>query len=113
MNRVTAPSNARSRHTRSALLAAARAILEDEGFEALTMAAVAARAGVTRRAVYLHFASRADLVAELFAHVAQAEGLEASTRTVWKAPDAAAGLDAWAAHLARYTPRVAAVARAV
>jgi len=113
VNRAPVPANARSRRTRAALLAAARAILEEQGFEALSMAAVAARAGVTRRAIYLHFPSRADLVAALFAYVAEAEGLEASTRTVWDAPAAAAALDAWAEHLARYSPRVAAVARAV
>jgi AcrR family transcriptional regulator len=107
------PSNARSRRTRGALLDAARAMLEEKGFDALSMAAVAERAGVTRRAVYLHFASRADLVAALFDHVAQAEGLEDSTRLVWAAPDAPAALEEWGRHLARYHPRLIGVSRAV
>jgi AcrR family transcriptional regulator len=110
---ISEPANARSRRTRAALLDAARAILEAQGFEALTMAAVAERAGVTRRAVYMHFASRAELVGALFDHVADAEGLEASLRRVWEAPDAAAALDEWAAHLARYHPRLLAVDRAL
>lgn len=107
------PSNARSRRTRAALLDATREILEDDGFEALTMAAVAARAGVSRRAVYLHFASRAAMVDALFQHIAETEGLGDSTRRVWEAPDAAAALDEWARHLARYHTRLLSVTRAI
>jgi AcrR family transcriptional regulator len=110
---ISEPSNARSRRTRAALLSAARAILEDQGFEALTMTAVADRAGVTRRAVYMHFGSRTELVGALFDHVAEAEGLEASLGTVWEAPDAVSALDRWAEHLARYHPRLLAVDRAL
>jgi AcrR family transcriptional regulator len=110
---ITEPANARSRRTRAALLAATRAILEERGFEALTMTAVAERAGVTRRALYMHFPSRAELVAALFDYVAGAEGLAESLQHVWDAPDATSALDRWAAHLARYHPRVLAVDRAV
>ena len=98
------PSNARSRRTRAALLASARSLLEQDGFEALTTAAVAERAGVTRRAVYLHFASRSELVADLFDFVSEAEGLAASIGAVWASTDAAAALEEWAAHLARFHP---------
>jgi AcrR family transcriptional regulator len=110
---ISEPSNARSRRTRAALLSAAHAILREQGFEALTMTAVANRAGVTRRTVYLHFPTRAELVAGLFDHVAGAEGLAESLGRVWEAPDAASALDEWAAHLARYHPRLLAVDRAV
>jgi AcrR family transcriptional regulator len=110
---IDAPSNARSRRTRAALLDAARRLLEDHGFEALTMVAVAQQAGVTRRAVYLHFASRTELVDALFEHLAEAEGLADSMRLVWEAPDAVAALQEWARHLARYHPRLLAVSRAV
>lgn len=107
------PSNARSRRTRAALLDATREILEGDGFEALTMAAVAGRAGVSRRAVYLHFASRAAMVDALFQHIAETEGLGESTRRVWEAPDAAAALDEWARHLADYHTRLLPVTRAI
>ena len=110
---INAPTNARSRHTRASLLASARAILEEQGFDALTMTAVADSAGVTRRAAYLHFAVRADLVGALFDYVAEVEGLEASIRSVWEAPDAVSALDRWAAHLGRYHPRLLAVDRAL
>ena len=105
--------NARSRRTREGLLSAARSILERDGFEALTMAAVADRAGVTRRAVYMHFDSRSELVQALFDHMAATEGLDESLRAVWDAPDGATALDEWAAHLARYHPRLLAVDRAL
>jgi AcrR family transcriptional regulator len=110
---ITEPTNARSRGTRAALLAAAHAILKDEGFEALTMTAVAERAGVTRRAVYLHFPGRTELIMALFDYVAGVEGLAESLRGVWDAPDAVTALDHWAAHLARYHPKLLAVDRAV
>src|ERR1700757_3412216 len=90
------PANARGRRTRAALLAAARALLEERGFAALSMATVAERAGVSRRAVYLHFASRGDLVGALFEHVAQAEGLDAAVQPIRDALHAASALDAWA-----------------
>jgi AcrR family transcriptional regulator len=112
-NAITEPANARSRRTRAALLAATHAILEERGFEALTMTAVAERAGVTRRAVYMHFPTRSALVGELFDYVAQVEGLAASLEHVWTAPDAVSALDEWAAHLARYHPRLLTVDRAV
>lgn len=110
---ITEPTNARSRRTRAALLAAAHAILEEQGFEALTMTAVADRAGVTRRAVYMHFPTRAELVGAIFDYVAEVEGLDESLESVWAAPDAVSALDEWAAHLARYHPRLLAVDRAL
>jgi AcrR family transcriptional regulator len=110
---ISEPANARSRRTRAALLAAAHEILKSDGFEALTMTAVADRAGVTRRAVYMHFPTRGELIGSLFDYVAGVEGLAESVSAVWEAPDAVAALDAWAQHLARYHPRLLAVDRAV
>lgn len=110
---IDEPTNARSRRTRAALLDATRAILEDQGFEDLTMAAVAEHAGVSRRAVYLHFSSRAALVDSLFQHIGQTEGLAESTGRVWEAPNAVAALDEWARHVARYHSRLLAVTRAI
>ena len=113
MESIEDPRNARSRRTRSALLDATRTQLEERGTEALTMAAVAERAGVSRRAIYLHFASRTELLTELFGYVSEQESLTASLQPVWQAPDAAAALEEWAYHLARFHPRVLAVARAI
>ncbi len=107
------PMNARSRRTCAALLSATRSLIEEEGLEALTMAAVARRAGVSRRAVYLHFSSRAELLAALLRHLGEAEELGVSLQRVWDAGDAVAAVDEWARHLARAHPRILPIARAV
>lgn len=113
MTTIGEPTNARSRRTHSALLDATRTILENQGFDALTMSAVADLADVSRGAVYLHFASRADLIAHLFDHIAETEDLTGTTERIWEATDALGALDRWAHHLASYHPRVMAVDRAV
>ncbi len=104
--------NARSRRTRLALLAAARALVEREGLPALTMASVAEHAGVTRRAVYLHFAARTELITALYEYVNETAEMAASLKSVWQAPDAAAALEEWAQHLARCHTRLIPVGRA-
>lgn len=110
---IAVPINARSRRTRAALLDAARALLEENGPPALTMAATAERAGVSRRSVYLHFATRADLLVALFDHVSEIEDLGESFRPVLTEPDPVAALEEFAAHLGRIRPRVRAVATAI
>jgi AcrR family transcriptional regulator len=105
-NPITRPENARSRRTRAAVLDAARDLIAERGFAATTMADVAERAGVTRRAVYLHFATKADLLAALFDYVSDREQLAASLQQVWRAPGPVAALQEWARHLARFHPRI-------
>jgi AcrR family transcriptional regulator len=113
MNIATDPKNARSRRTRTALLTAAREVVEHQGLDALTMAAVAERAGCSRRAVYLHFSTRTELLLALFSHVAEAEDLAGSLLPVRQATDAVTALTEWVNHLARYFPRIHAMAHAV
>jgi AcrR family transcriptional regulator len=106
MDRVDLPRNRRSRQTRAAILDAAWRLLEEGGAEATSMASVARLAGVTRRGVYLHFSSRAELLLALHAHVDEALDLDASLLSVRDAPDAVSRLEAFAAHLARFHPRI-------
>ncbi|MFI6600871.1 TetR/AcrR family transcriptional regulator [Nonomuraea sp. NPDC050536] len=110
---IAVPTNARSRRTRAALLSAARTLLEEHGPAAMTMGAAAELAGVSRRSVYLHFATRADLLVALYDHVYEAEGLTDSLRPVLDAPDPVTALQEFAAHLGRIRPRVRAVATAI
>jgi AcrR family transcriptional regulator len=110
---IEEPQNARSRRTNAALLRAARELVEQEGFPALTMTAVAERAGVSRRAVYLHCPSRSDLLAALYRDLGQTEELAASLQAVWDSPDAVSALDEWAAHIARSHPRILGILRAM
>jgi AcrR family transcriptional regulator len=106
MNRIEDPQNRRSRRTRAAVLDAAWGLLEERGAEHTTIAAVADRAGVSRRAVYLHFRSRAELLLALHAHVDEQLDLPASVRPVSEAPDAVTMLEEFIAHLASYHPRI-------
>jgi AcrR family transcriptional regulator len=72
-----------------------------------------ARLKGTRRAIYLHFRSRADLLVALMAHIDEELDLAGSLRPVLEAPDALSALREWTRHLARYHPRILAVVRAV
>jgi AcrR family transcriptional regulator len=58
---------------RLALVAAAAEILGESGYAGCSVSAVAARAGVAAGSVYTHFGSKADLAAEVFRTLAEAE----------------------------------------
>jgi AcrR family transcriptional regulator len=107
------PQNARGRRTRAALLQAISEIVESQGFDGLTMNAVADKAGVSRRAIYLHFRSRADLIPALHDYAVEKLGLEDSLERVWAQETPEATLDEWAAHLTRINLRAMGVDRAV
>lgn len=110
---IEEPRNARSRRSRAALLRAVRELVEDEGAGAVTMAAVAQRAGVSRRAVYLHFTSRSDLFTALYDYVNEVEDIEGRFAPIGDAPDAVTALEEFARLHAAFMPRVLAVSRAV
>jgi AcrR family transcriptional regulator len=57
--------------TRERLVAAARALLEDGGYAAASVQAIAERTGLAAGALYRHFPSKADLVVEVFRDAAK------------------------------------------
>ena len=59
----------RATRTRAALVAAARELFAEQGFAATSRDAIAARAGVTRGALYHHFDSKAVLAAAVVAEL--------------------------------------------
>jgi AcrR family transcriptional regulator len=107
------PQTARSERTRAALLDAAWRLLQERGPEGATMTAVAGAAGISRRGLYLHFASRAELLTALVAHVDRVLDLEGSLRPIREAPDALAALDEWVRHLTTYHAQLRPVLEAV
>jgi len=113
MATIEHPHNARSRRTAAALLQAARELIEQDGLTDLTMTAVAERAGITRRSVYLHYATRTELLTALYRSLGETDDLAASLQAVWDSPDAASALTEWAEHIARAHPRILGVLRAV
>ncbi|CAN2189600.1 AcrR Transcriptional regulator [Candidatus Nanopelagicaceae bacterium] len=64
---------------RNQLIEAAAAIALESGGEAITVAAVAARAGLSRTSVYEYFASSADLAADLIIEELKSFGDELAT----------------------------------
>ncbi len=91
--------------TRTAILDAARALFEAEPYSAVGMEAVAKKAGVSRQAIYLHFASKADLLTALHRRINELD-VEPVMRKVWKCPDAVRGLDAFVGASAQATPKI-------
>src|SRR3954468_16616113 len=71
--RTTERALARRLAVRERILRAAHALVARGGFGAAQVAAVAAEAGVATGTVYRHFASKADLFAEVFRRAAQHE----------------------------------------
>ncbi|MDX2235958.1 MAG: helix-turn-helix domain-containing protein [Hyphomonadaceae bacterium] len=79
--------------TRGALIAAARACFVDVGFEGTSTEAVLARAGVSKGALYHHFASKADLLSAVFEAASRAAADRAHAATAG-APSARAAVGA-------------------
>lgn len=89
--------------TRERLLHAARQVVEEEGYGAATVAAIASRAGVATGTLYRHFASKEELFVELFRTVCD--------REVQAMQDAAGAMPEAAAHLERVTSVLGTFAR--
>ncbi len=77
--------------TRIAILEAARAVLERKGYFGASLEEVARHAGVSRKAVYLHFGSKVHLFTSLLEHVS--ESLRMSER-LQEVADASCGEEA-------------------
>jgi AcrR family transcriptional regulator len=95
------------------ILDAALALLRKKGDAQVTMAQIARAARVSRQAVYLHFADRADLMVALARHLDGTLGLPAEIQRIAEAPSGAAMIAAQVSLQARRNPDVWAVARAV
>lgn len=70
---VTRPAGSRGDATRAALLEAATELIEEEGYAAASVAAIAERSGVAVGALYRHFPSKAELFVEVFRNAAEQE----------------------------------------
>ncbi|MFJ6015476.1 TetR/AcrR family transcriptional regulator [Streptomyces sp. NPDC092952] len=79
--RATARTEATRLAHRERLLDAARQLLAEGGYPAASVSALARRAGVATGSVYNHFASKQELLAAVFRHVASHE-LEAVREAV-------------------------------
>src|SRR5258706_16314481 len=66
MSTALAPSRKRSNSARRAILTAAFALLEEEGFERLSIEGVAARAGVGKTTIYRWWPTKGVMAVEAF-----------------------------------------------
>ena len=113
LSRVNSSRTPRAEATRRRLLDATWELLQEEGAAATSLEAVARRAGITRRALYLHFGSRAELLMALRGHVDEAYDLAASVGPIGAAPTVEEAVAAWARHVARFHARIAPVIKAL
>jgi AcrR family transcriptional regulator len=74
--------------TRERLLRAAQELIEDGGYGAASVAAIADRAGVAAGTLYRHFASKEDLFVDLFRTVCDREVQAMRTAAEQMAPEA-------------------------
>ncbi len=89
--------------TRERLLTAARALIEEGGYGAASVIAIAARAGVATGTLYRHFASKEELFVEVFRFVCEREerAMRSAAAEMPAGASAAARLDTVLAGFAR------------
>ena len=98
--------------TRQRILDAALKLVTRNGGADVTLGHVAREAGVSRQALYLHFADRADLFLALVRHADDRRGLAAMIQRIAEAPSGEAALREMAAAQARMNPGIWPLARA-
>jgi AcrR family transcriptional regulator len=91
--------------TRRRILEAAWELLEKDG-PAVTLAAVAERAGVSRQGVYLHFGDRAGLFVALVDHIDVTQGSAEMRAHVFGAPSGVESLRRWIETISWYTAKI-------
>jgi AcrR family transcriptional regulator len=94
------------------ILEAALALIAKRGGADVTIAEIAKAAKVSRQAVYLHFADRADLLVNLARYTDEKCGIEQEIRKIKQAPAGVAQLRSMASLQARTNPAIWASARA-
>jgi AcrR family transcriptional regulator len=76
------PGRPRSTQAHQAILQAALALLAEVGFNAMSIEAIAARAGVGKTTIYRRYASKAELIADAIENVRE-EIILPDTGTLW------------------------------
>ena len=99
--------------THQRILEAARSLLLEHGFAGVSMESVATAAGVSRQAVYLHFASKSELLVALAAYADEHAGTEELLAPVREAKTPIEALEAGIAAYAAIEPRIYGPASAI
>jgi AcrR family transcriptional regulator len=96
--------------TRTTILEAAWALLEERG-TGIRIADIAAKAGVSRQAVYLHFRDRASLFVALGDHIDVSFGRDRLRSHVFGARTGVDSLRRWVQTMSWYTAKIDSVSR--
>ena len=96
--------------TRRRILDTAWALLEERG-TGVRIADIAAKAGVSRQAVYLHFGDRTSLFVALGDHVDVSFGRDRLRAHVFGAPTGVESLRRWVQTMSWYTAKIDTVSR--
>jgi AcrR family transcriptional regulator len=98
--------------TRTRILDAAWALLEERG-TGIRIADIAAKAGVSRQAIYLHFGDRVSLFVALGDHIDVTFGRDRLRAHVFGAPTGVESLRRWVQTMSWYTAKIDSVSRIV
>ena len=99
--------------TRTRILEASVRLLEAQRGRSVRMGDIAKAAGISRQAVYLHFASRAELLEATTQHLDERLGLERRLARSRAAVSGTGRLDAYIEFWGNYSPEIYGVARAL
>ena len=99
-------------NSKSAILNAAIALITAKGGADVSMSEIAKAARVSRQAVYLHFADRAELLVSMARHLDEARGIDDEVRKIGDAPTGVEAVRMMVSLQARLNPGVWAVASA-
>ena len=102
----------RGKTSKQAILEGTLAALESGEVDAFNMGKVASRAGISRQALYLHFASRSELAIETARYGDERYGIESELAPVLAATTGTELLDAFARFVTRYNPKIYPIVRA-
>lgn len=99
--------------TRTRILDAARQLLEERRGQGVRMSDIARTAGLSRQAIYLHFQSRADLLAATTRYIDELLDLEQRLARSRSAASGVERLDAYIDAWGNYIPHIYSVAKAL
>ena len=99
--------------TRTRILEETLELLRKGRGAVVTMAEVAKAADISRQAIYLHFADRAELFIAVARFADERRGLEKDLQKIWDAPDGIAALREAAAMQGRQNPKIWPIAGAI
>jgi AcrR family transcriptional regulator len=102
-----------STNSKTRILDVALALITKRKGADVSMAKIARAARVSRQAMYLHFADRADLMLALVRHADEKRGLDSEIRKVAEAPTGIAAMGEMVSLQARLNPGIWAIARAL